>query len=176
MVPNDDELLSRLAHHPDLMEELYVRWGPRWAQLIRATGVPAHDVADVVQHILLDVWRGASRFDPRRGSASGWLWQVARRKAMDYWRQRRPATISWEEFDSPVEDDGGGDHDWLQDALGQLSDRERQVLQLAYYYGFTQKEIAALWGVPLGTVKSLASRAIHKLRRQTTRVGPGGVS
>ncbi len=170
MIPvnaTDEELLRRMPSEPEALEVLYQRWGGRWAGLIRAAGVSTQDVADVLQSILVEVWQHAARFDRRRGSCESWLLQIARFRTIDFLRRQKPQSLAWsEDVVVTMPTDNSGDvRPWVDEAMARLSERERRVLQLMYYGGFTQKEIAAMWNVPHGTVKSWASRALEKLRR-----------
>jgi RNA polymerase sigma-70 factor (ECF subfamily) len=141
--------------------------------MMRSIGIPAHDVPDVLQVVLTETWKHAGRFDPAKGSAETWLFQIARRRTIDYLRHRgheRPA--DWERTPSGGEVNGGGV--MVRDALAGLSDRERRVLVLSYYYGYTQREIAEAWAVPLGTVKSWAHRALERLRERMSSAPEAG--
>jgi RNA polymerase sigma-70 factor (ECF subfamily) len=161
---SDESLIKALPHDPELLQEIYRRWGGRLASMMRQAGVPAAEVADVLQVVLTEIWQHAGRFDPTRGSAANWLFQIARRRTIDHLRReaRRPHV--------PAPKVSGDDHTVerlvVEEALESLGERERRVLILAYYYGYTQREIAELWHVPLGTVKSWAHRALLRVRQQ----------
>jgi len=133
---------------------------------------------DVVAECYFQAWRSAARFDAQRGSPLTWLLTMARSRALDRVRQeqlRHGGQIGAPEFEpedasSPL---GMGPEDLLEsvqdqtrlhDALRDLSSNERWVLGLAFFRDLSQSEIAATTGLPLGTVKSLISRAQHKLR------------
>jgi RNA polymerase sigma factor (sigma-70 family) len=127
---------------------------------------------DAVQEAFLGVWRGASRFFPERAKASTWILTLVHRRAVDLVRreQRRRA--------DPLPDvDFGGkgpsaeDSAWLQlereriqAALGALPDHQREAIELAYYGGFTQSELAERLGEPLGTIKSRMFAGLARLR------------
>ena len=117
---------------------------------------------DAVQEAFLAIWRGASRFIPERGKASTWILTLVHRRAVDLVRRedrRRAEPLDEAELASlqgSVEDIA-----WLrlerervQAALRQLSDPQREALELAYYGGYTQSELAERLGQPLGTIKS----------------------
>lgn len=169
----DEEIIRRLRHDPEALEILYQRWGARWMGLAKAAGVPMDDVADVLQAILLEVWQHADRFDPQRGSPEAWLLGIARFRTIDFLRRQKPPAVEWsDEVATDWVDDNAEDvRPWIDAAMNQLSERERRVLELIYFGGFTQKEIASLWHVPHGTVKSWASRALSKLRHHLSREG-----
>lgn len=165
---SDEELLGSVPTQPDRLECIYVRWAPRLASLVRNAGVPQDSVADVLQVIFMEIWRHAGRFDPVRGTAKAWIFQVARNRTVDWMRRMRPQ-ISLEdagplvaEVSDPI------DKVMVEASLTVLTPKERQLLELAYYGGFTQREIADLWGVPLGTIKTWSRRALDKMRKQVT--------
>ncbi|MCY0878293.1 MAG: sigma-70 family RNA polymerase sigma factor [Firmicutes bacterium] len=165
---SDEDILVQLARNPELLEVLYHRWGRRWAGLMVTAGVAFQDIDDVLQAILLEVWRHAKRFNPKKGSAEAWLLQIARFRTIDHMRRQKPAA---EELTAALADqrqtwEATEARAWIQDALTALTAREAQAIQLLYYYGFTQKEIAAMWHVPQGTVKSWIRRGLAKLRQQ----------
>jgi RNA polymerase sigma-70 factor, ECF subfamily len=156
---------------------------PAFAELYDRYALPAYALArrvvrdselanDVVQEAFLAVWRGADRFLPERGRASSWLMMLVHRRAVDRVRreERRRA--------SPLDDEravgaasSAEDAAWLalerrrvQDALLRLPDRQRELLELAYYGGFTQSQLAERLGRPLGTIKSQMYTALTNLR------------
>jgi RNA polymerase sigma-70 factor (ECF subfamily) len=128
--------------------------------------------ADAVQQAFIQAWRAASSFDPARG-LQPWLYSITRRAAIDtYRRQRREAqNVSYDESwsaDAETAVDGPSlDSAWqvwqVRQALDRLHSDERRVLQLAYYEGLTQSEIAESLGIAIGTVKSRTARAQRRL-------------
>ena len=128
--------------------------------------------ADAVQQAFIQAWRAAASFDPGRG-LQPWLYSITRRAAIDtYRRQRREARhVSYDEsWAADVEASVEGpslDAAWqvwqVRRALDRLHPDERRVLQLAYYEGLTQSEIAQVLGIALGTVKSRTSRAQRRI-------------
>jgi len=137
---------------------------------------------DVLSDCYFQAWRNAAQFDPARGSALAWLLTMARTRALDRMRQetlRHGGLSGAPEFDADSEQaaqDCGPEallettqaHTRVHAALAQLSANERWVLGLAFFRDCTQSEIAALTGMPLGTVKSLITRAQHKMRETLT--------
>jgi RNA polymerase sigma factor (sigma-70 family) len=127
------------------------------------------DAEDVVQRTFLDAWRFASAYDPER-RFSGWLFTIARRRALDTLRSRRP-TMDLELARDLVGDDGRETAQRLADAaelrssLDRLPEHEREVLELTYFAELTQSEVAGRLGVPIGTVKARGSRGTRRLRR-----------
>ncbi len=165
---SDEYILEQLTQNPELLEVLYHRWGKRWTGLIVMAGVGFNDVDDVLQAILLEVWRHAKRFNRQRGSAESWLLQIARFRTIDHLRRSKPRA---EELTNAVADahqawEAADTKEWIRNAMTTLTQHEARAIQLLYYYGFTQKEIAAMWHVPQGTVKSWIRRGLAKLRQQ----------
>jgi RNA polymerase sigma-70 factor, ECF subfamily len=133
---------------------------------------------DVLSDCYFQAWRNAKQFDGERGSALGWLLTMARSRAIDRLRQetlRHGGLSGAPEFDPESSDSGQGRGpeqvlesaeagSRLHAALSHLSANERWVLGLAFFREHSQSEIADITGLPLGTVKSLVTRAQHKLR------------
>ena len=128
------------------------------------------DAEDVVQRTFLDAWRFAPSYDPER-RFSGWLFTIARRRALDTLRARRVVTVDVELASNVVGEDGRetaqrlADAVELRSALGRLPDHERRVLELTYFEQLTQTEVADRLGVPLGTVKARGCRGARRLRK-----------
>lgn len=123
------------------------------------------DAEDVVQEAFVQVWRQAGRYDPRRGSPQAWLCTIARTRALD--RLRRRVSRREETIDPPPASSGAPQMEatlTVRDALGALSTDQRHALELAYYEGMTQSEIARRLNEPLGTVKTRIRTAMIRLR------------
>ncbi len=127
---------------------------------------------DAVQEAFLAVWRGAGRFIPERAKASTWILTLVHRRAVDLVRreQRRRAEPLTESHDVGSEGSAADDA-WLrlerervQAALRRLPDTQREAIELAYYGGFTQSELAERLGEPLGTIKSRMFTGLAHLR------------
>lgn len=170
--PGDDEaLLARIAQSdPGAFEALYDRYsGPVYSLAVGMLrdAVLAQEVA---QDVFLAIWRGAREFDARRGSARAWILSVAHHKSVDAVRRsRRNLTV-------PLPDTITGDMDvieaaqarvdagYVRRALEALSVEQRAAIVLAYYGGYTQREIAHRLGVPLGTIKTRMRDGLLRLR------------
>jgi RNA polymerase sigma-70 factor (ECF subfamily) len=123
------------------------------------------DAEDVVQESFVQVWRQASRYDPRRGSPQAWLCTIARTRALD--RLRRRVSRREDATDAPpATTDAPQTEETLtvRKALDGLSTDQRRALELAYYQGLTQTEIARELGEPLGTIKTRIRTAMIRLR------------
>jgi RNA polymerase sigma-70 factor (ECF subfamily) len=123
------------------------------------------EAEDVVQEVFVQVWRQADRYDPSRGSAEAWLCTIARTRALD--RLRRRSARREESVDvAPASSAAPKTEEALavRKALATLSEDQRQALELAYYDGLTQTEIAERLGAPLGTIKTRIRTAMIRLR------------
>lgn len=145
------------------LEELYQAHAPSCLCLARSVLLDTHYAEDAVQEAFLELWRHADRFDSCRSSVRGWLLLLTHRKAVDRARaeQRRTTVMLVPEYE-PVDVGPGPDAQAMSTllraearrAVGALEPVRREVLVLAYWGGYTQREIAALTGTPVGTVKS----------------------
>jgi RNA polymerase sigma-70 factor (ECF subfamily) len=124
----------------------------------------AAEAQDVVQEVFVQVWRQAARYDPARGNPEAWVCTIARSRALD--RVRRRAARREEPQRSVVSSTAPAPDDALavRSALRALSEEQRQALELAYFEGLTQSEIAHRLGEPLGTVKSRIRAGMMRLR------------
>jgi RNA polymerase sigma-70 factor (ECF subfamily) len=168
----DEQLIAAVAAGDEqALAELYDRLGGvayRLAlRVLRDPGL----AQDAVQDAFLSVWRTAAGFDAHRGSASTWLLTLVHRRAVDLVRRedrRRAAPLD----DAPVASGDATDESAevraerrrVQAALAELTPDQREALELAYYGGLTQSELAERLGVPLGTVKSRMFAGLARLR------------
>jgi RNA polymerase sigma-70 factor (ECF subfamily) len=168
-----DEAVVALAARSDevAFAELYDRYG-RVAYGLALRVLRDESLAeDAVQDAFLAIWRGASRFIPERGKASTWILTLVHRRAVDLVRREDRRRVEPLE-DAEVAAAGGTVEDiaWLrlerervQAALRQLSDPQREAIELAYYGGYTQSELAERLGQPLGTIKSRMFSGLMRL-------------
>lgn len=168
-----DEALVALAARSEqsALAELYDRYArPAYGLALRVLRDEAL-AEDAVQDAFMAIWRTAPRFVPEKGKASTWILTLVHRRAVDVVRReqrRRTETLD------PAQEPGTGGADeeaWLrlqrervQHALRQLPDQQREALELAYYGGFTQSELAERLGQPLGTIKSRMFLGLARLR------------
>ena len=123
------------------------------------------EAEDVVQEVFLQAWRQAERYDPRRGSAEAWLCTMARTRALDRLRKRTSRREEPEQ-EKPGASPAPRNEEALavRKALDGLSADQRRAVELAYYGGLTQSEIAEALGEPLGTIKTRIRTAMMRLR------------
>jgi RNA polymerase sigma-70 factor (ECF subfamily) len=133
----------------------------------------ARDAEDVLQETFVQAWRDARRFDAARASVRGWLFTIARSRALDRWRSRRSFEKRISSADTPELERAAGaageaaaadTRDFVERALAQLNENEQAVLRLAYFEGLTQEEISSRLDEPLGTVKSRTRSGLSKMR------------
>jgi RNA polymerase sigma-70 factor (ECF subfamily) len=124
---------------------------------------------DVTQDTFASVWRSASRYDPARGQAASWLYTVARNAIVDGLRRRPPPTVA-NPPDVAAGDPGPAEEaetEWVSwrvhRAVESVPDHERSLVELAYWSGLSQSEIAEYVGLPLGTVKTRTRAALRRL-------------
>ena len=168
-----DEALVLLAARSEesALAELYDRSArTAYGLALRVIGDSAL-AEDAVQETFLTAWRSASTFVPERGKASTWILTLAHRRAVDVVRrEQRRRTDSLERASEPATE-GAAEDAWLrlqrervQSALRQLPDAQREALELAYYGGFSQSELAERLGQPLGTIKSRMFAGLSRMR------------
>jgi RNA polymerase sigma factor (sigma-70 family) len=180
-----DEMLvaAVVARHPAALDLLYARYGrPAFGLARRVTGDDGF-AEDVVQEVFLTLWRDPGRFDSSRGVFASWLLSITHHKAVDAVRReeslRRRRAEATEEMAARLDDSarrGTVDEEvWaslrrerVRGALSQLPAPQREALALAYFGGYTQREVSALTGAPLGTVKT---RMLAGMRRLAQLLG-----
>jgi RNA polymerase sigma-70 factor (ECF subfamily) len=178
-VPSDEELLAGLAAgRLEALDALYERYKTMAYGIARR--ITADDVLaeDVVQDAFLGAWRGADRYVAGRGSVKTWLLSIVHHRAIDAVRRRRPTIELPAEQEGALtpapltmpdvwgEVSGRLDAERVTAALATLPAAQREALELAYFGGLTQTEIAERTGVPLGTVKSRVRLALIAMRRE----------
>jgi RNA polymerase sigma-70 factor, ECF subfamily len=158
---SDAELLRAIANGSEAsFEELRARYGRAVARMCRT--IAGSEAEDCEQEVFARIWRKAALFDPTRGSAAAWLLTLARRTAMNVHSGRRPPTVQTSEAEGQAEAPEL-EAFWLEAALARLTERERTVVELAYYGDLTETAIAKRLRVPLGSVKSWKRRGLNRL-------------
>lgn len=152
------------------MAQLYDRYSPIvYSVALRVLG-NAGAAEDILQEVFLQLWRSPQLFDVNRGSLPGWLAVIARNRAIDFLRKRRPETDITDVVVS-VEPDLAGRAEWsrvaekIRSALGGMPAAQRSALEMAFFDGLTHMEIAQKTGEPLGTIKTRIRAGLAILRK-----------
>jgi RNA polymerase sigma-70 factor (ECF subfamily) len=179
---SDEALVALVARaDEDALAELYDRFGrAAYGLALRIVRDPAL-AEDAVQEGFLAVWRSASRFVAERAKASTWILTLIHRRAVDLVRREQPRRLEPLETGPRPTAEDTEEQAWLrlqrsrvQEALRRLPDKQREALELAYYGGFTQSELADRLGEPLGTIKSRMFSGLARLREELAVAGPEG--
>jgi RNA polymerase sigma-70 factor, ECF subfamily len=175
----DADLLRRMAAGDEAaLGALYDRWAPLVHSVVLRVVGDADDAEELVEETFWQAWRQAGRYDASRGGISGWLVVIARSRALDRvrlrgWQRAGAASgLDGAAAAEPVVDVAGPLDAAAQDetrrlvraALEKLPVEQRETVEMAYFRGMSQTEIAAATGQPLGTVKTRARLALQKLR------------
>jgi RNA polymerase sigma-70 factor (ECF subfamily) len=172
------DLLARVAKRERAaFEQLY----DRYVNILYATAMKFlkedADAQDVVQDVFIQIWDKAKLYDPAKGKPLTWALTLTRNRSIDRIRAIQRRTRLRDDFEKEtVLDESAGVREALsgvdaseksqilRDAVGRLSPEQRKVIELAFFRGFTQSEIADRLGEPLGTVKARARRGLMKLK------------
>jgi RNA polymerase sigma-70 factor (ECF subfamily) len=172
---DDSRLVQRMQQRdPKALAELYDRYGrvvyALILRIVRDVGI----AEDLVQEAFLRVWNRVNGFDAQKGSIGPWLLAVARNRAIDYLRSsagRERNSVEYEEIEHPslfcdMEKNilASDSARIVKSAIEKLSPNYRQVIELAYFEGLSQTEMAERMGQPLGTVKTWVRTALKNLR------------
>jgi RNA polymerase sigma-70 factor (ECF subfamily) len=176
-VPWPDRLARLVAaiaaeHDRAAFGALFNHLGPRLKSFLMKGGLAANVAEEIVQETMLTVWRKASSFDPARGSASTWIFTIARNLRIDLGRRSRRDTPRPADPTDDLDYEEGPDiamltaerEGRLRQALASLSDEQAAVLRLSFFSDIPHAEISQELGIPLGTVKSRIRLAVNKLR------------
>lgn len=171
------DLLARTAGGDQTaFAQLYDMLSSRVFALILRVLVNRAQSEEVLQEVFLEVWQSAARFAPNRGQGRSWVLTIAHRRAVDRVRSSQASA----ERDTRVGiRDLGGEHDVVAEtveariegervgtALAALPQAQREALTLAYFGGYSQSEVSAMTGVPLGTIKTRMRDGMHRLRQE----------
>ena len=179
----DGQLVELVAQQDaGALEALYDRYGRAAYSLARRILTEETVAQDVVQEVFLSLWRDARRFDAGRGTVATYLLSMTHHRAVDVVR-REENLRRWRTSDerlelapdpkARVEDEveASERRAEVRAAIKDLPDPQRQALLLAYFGGYTQREVAALVGVPLGTVKTRMAAGMRKMKEALSDAG-----
>jgi len=175
MVQNDTILVDRLqARDAQALADIFDRYGRLVYTVILRVVHDASTAEDLVQETFLRVWNRIRNFDASKGSISPWLMAIAHNCAIDYLRSasgRHRNVVAFDETDHPAlrtdmerEILGSDRARRIQAAVSRLSPNQRRAIELSYFGGLSQLEVAARMGHPLGTVKTWVRVALKNLR------------
>jgi len=174
--PEDEHrsLIARIAASRDreAFKALFVHFGPRVKALMLKAGADHALAEDLVQDVMMAVWRKVDLYVPERGGVSTWIFTIARNARID--RLRRHSSRPYEDLDEVelASDDPTGEDEVFANqraagvgrALAELPDDQRRIIELAFLHDKSQREISEELSVPLGTVKSRMRLAYRKLK------------
>ncbi|WP_413886085.1 sigma-70 family RNA polymerase sigma factor [Tateyamaria sp.] len=152
--------------------ELFDHFAPRVKGFLIKSGADASLAEECTQEVLATCWHKAHMFDPTRASVATWIFTIARNRKIDVLRKQRrpePEDLAWGPQEEPDQVDVLAlqqESEQLGRAISELPEAQRELIQKAYFGDFSQSEIAAQTGLPLGTIKSRIRLALDRLRRE----------
>jgi len=182
---SDETLVAQVVQgNSDALEALYDRYAPTVLGLaLKILGDQAL-AEDVLQETFWRVWKSAATYQPQRGIFTSWLFRITRNLAVDMVRRQRVrphALYNTDESDPVLDEMPDPDMDvaeqaqsllanrQIRKALASLPDAQRQVIEMAYFYGMTRQEIAEATGEALGTIHTRARLALQKLHEELNK-------
>lgn len=187
--PSDESLMNRIqAHDETALSVLMNRHKALLRTVISKVVHTDADVDDTLQDVFIELWNRSHLFDATKGKILGWLITMARRRAIDRVRRRQAYDRAEERMRLQSEStagemvEQGADEDAcnsdraaaLREVLATLPEAQRQAVELAYYHGLSQREIAAKTGIPLGTIKTRLELGVRKIRTAILQLGGAG--
>jgi RNA polymerase sigma-70 factor, ECF subfamily len=176
---SDESLMAAITdHQPEALSEFYSRHGNRIRSVIGNVVHEEGEADDVLQEILIQIWREADRYSPKAGKLLGWVVTLARRRAIDRLRRKQAYCRAKERYEAQVDyqlqtwpqPHGLGDENersdlrrFLHRRLNDLPRYQRQAIELSFFTGMSHREIAAVTRAPLGTVKTRLELGLQKL-------------
>lgn len=168
--------MRRIRHERDqeAFAELFRHFAPRVKGFLMKSGANGTLAEECAQDVMATLWQKAHLFDPGRASVATWIFTIARNRKIDYLRKARrpePEDLPWGPEAEPDQDDVLAlqqDSARLAEALAALPEKQRLLVERAYFGELSHNEIAAETGIPLGTIKSRIRLALDRLRHAMT--------
>jgi RNA polymerase sigma-70 factor, ECF subfamily len=173
-VSDEDLLLAVARADQEAFADLFDRFGGSVFGVVKRVVRDPSQSEEVTQEVMVEVWRTATRFDPDRGTAQTWILTMAHRRAIDRVRSEqasrdrtdrigvRDQSRAFDEVAEAVE--LRFEHQQVRESLTALTGLQREAVELAYYGGYTYREVAELLDTPLGTVKTRMRDGLIRLR------------
>ncbi len=181
----DEQLMERIQHGDETaLASLHRRHHALFRTIISRMINNDHDVDDLVQECLLEVWRHAANYRLEKGHALGWIVTLVRRRTIDRIRRKTAYGRAQDRFRTEVTTVCEATHPGADEQVAQndrakevsrlianLPEAQQEAVRLAFYRGMTQRQIAAHTGIPLGTIKTRLELALRKLRSAVLAFG-----
>jgi RNA polymerase sigma factor (sigma-70 family) len=166
--------VRRVRDHKDqkAFAELFEHFAPRIKGFLMKSGAPESMAEECAQEVMTTLWRKAALFDPTRASVATWVFTIARNKKIDALRKQRrpePEDLPWGPQPEPDQVDILAlqqEQTELAAAIRLLPDKQKELIERAYFGDLSHSEIAAETGLPLGTIKSRIRLALERLRHE----------
>lgn len=164
-------ILVRDAQDRSAFAQLFAHYAPRVKAFLMKSGSDAATAEECAQDVMATLWHKAAQFDPTRAGLTTWVYTIARNRRIDQFRRARqpePEMIDWGPDSIPDQADlyeAAQETDRLVAALATLPEKQRALIQRAFYGDLSHSEIAAETGLPLGTIKSRIRLALDRLRQ-----------
>ena len=160
----DEDLWRKLSRRDvEAFESFYREHCPRLHNFVQAWVGSAHAADDVAQETFFQLWKHPNGFNPARSTLKAYVFGIARKRAADWWRRQRPAGEPSPQSPGSVPEESS--MLLLTDAMSRLDPEARGVLWLREVEGYSYEELAEIFAIPLGTVKSRLFAAREQLRR-----------
>ncbi len=183
--PTDEQLMSLIQQRDEAaLETLHRRHHALIRTIVGRMIFNDHDVDDLIQECFLEVWHHAPSYCVEKGNALGWIVTLARRRTIDRIRRKGAYSRAQERFREEVAVEVDSNHTGADEEvacsdraavvsqlIAKLPDAQQQAVQLAFFRGMTQRQIAAKTGIPLGTIKTRLELAMRKLRSSVLAFG-----
>nr|WP_245853344.1 sigma-70 family RNA polymerase sigma factor [Maliponia aquimaris] len=155
--------------------EVFRHFAPRIKAFLMRSGADAALAEECAQEVMATVWQKAAQFDPCRASVATWIFTIARNRRIDVLRRHKrpePEDLPWGPEAEPDQEDWLSlqqESEQLGEAIASLPDKQRDLIEKAYFGDLSHSEIAEATGLPLGTIKSRIRLALDRLRHAMDR-------